>query len=180
MIEAFVVIKDGTHQYYLLKIQRRGFDVYCFPPHLGVHYTLHESGESHFRFEEKAGETGKEPPVVLQQGEAGELIDGGIICASLKDLGRAVGICTARYPIDSLGSDFQKFNRKPKECFMIDKNLPMIKGVRGIEVGVCAVPARNEVSFKFNNLNIHADLLYKVASCEPQIWIYAQPSVLFA
>ena len=49
MIEIFIVIKDGTNQYYLLKVQRRGFDVYCFPPHLGVHYSLPESGEAHFQ-----------------------------------------------------------------------------------------------------------------------------------
>ena len=180
MIEVFVVIKDGTLRYYLLKVQRRGFDVYYFPPHLGVHCTLHESGESHFRFEEKAGETGKEPPVVLQGGEAGKPVDGGIICASLKNLGRAVGICTAHYPIDSLGADFQEFNRSAKECFVVDKNLPIIKGVRGIEVGVWAVPARNEVSFEFNNPNIPVDLLYKVSQCESQIWLYARPSILFA
>jgi len=180
MIEVFVVIADGAHRYYLLKIQRRGFDVYCFLPHLGMHVSLHESGESHFRFEEKAGKTEKEPPVVLMAGEAGKPVDGGIICASLKNLGRAAGICTAHYPINSLGNDFQKFNRKPKEHFMIDKNLPIIKDIRGIEVGVWAVPDRNKVSFEFNNPNISADLLYKVDQCEPQIWIYARPSVLFA
>jgi hypothetical protein len=174
MIELFVVITDGTHQYYLLKVQRHGFDVYCFPPHLGIHVSLHESGESHFRFEEKTGETGKEPPVVLMAGEAGTPVDGGIMCASLKDLGRAAGICTACYPIDSLGKDFQGFNRKPKECFVIDKGL-FSEDTKIIEIGVWAVPARNKVSFEFNNPNISADLLYKVDQCEPQIWIYAKP-----
>ena len=109
MIEVFVVIKDGVHLYYLLKVQRRDFDVYCFPPHLGAHFSLHKSGESHIKIEEKAMETGKEPPVVLQSGEAGKPVDGGIMGAFLKNLGRAAGICTAHYPIDSLGNDFQKF-----------------------------------------------------------------------
>ena len=49
------------------------------------------------------------------------------------------------------------------------------KGTIGVEVGVWAVPARNQVSFEFNNPNISADLLYKVADCEPQIWVYARP-----
>jgi len=153
--------------------------VYCIPPHLGTHISLHESGESHIRFEEKAGKSEKEPLVVLQSGEAGYPVDGGFICASLRDLGRAACICTAHYPIDSLSEDFQEFNRKPKECFVIDKNLSF-KDVRGIEIGVWAVPARNEVSFQFNNPNIPHNLLYKVDHCEPQIWIYARPSVLFA
>jgi len=49
------------------------------------------------------------------------------------------------------------------------------KGIRAVEVGVWAAPVRNKVSFEFNNPNIPADLLYKVAYCEPQIWIYARP-----
>ena len=172
-------MKDGSHRYYLLKVERRGFDVYCFPPHLGVHPTLHESGESHFRFEGRAAEPGKEPPVVLQSGEAGRPINEGFVCASLHGLGRASGICTAHYLIDSLSNDFQEFNRSAGECFVVDKN-SFSSCVRGIEVGVWAVPDRNKVSFKFNNPGIPADLLYKVAQCEPQIWIYARPSVLFA
>lgn len=174
MIEILVVIKDGTTQYYLFKIQMRGLDVYCIPPHLGAHFSLHESGESHIRFEEKAEESGKEPQVVLQSGEAGKPINGGFICASLKDLGRAVGICSALYPIDSLGKDFQEFNRTPRECFVIDKS-SFSNSVIMIEVGVWAVPDRNKVSFEFNNRNISENLLYKVTSCEPQIWIYAKP-----
>ena len=133
------MIKDGTHRYYLLKIQRRGFDVYCIPPHLGVHHSLHRSGESHFRFEWKAKKTGKEPPVVLQGGEAGIPIDEGIMCASLRGLGLASGICTAIYPIDSLSHDFQEFNRSAGECFVIDKGL-FSKDTSLIEIGVWAVP----------------------------------------
>jgi len=174
MIEIFVVIKDGTDQYYLLKVQRRGFDVYCFPPHLGVHYSLHESGEAHFRSEGKASKPGEEPPVALVMGEAGTPIGEGIICAPLSDLGRASGICTAIYLISSLSQDFLKFNRSAGECFVIDTEL-LPKNTKGIEVGVWAVPDRNKVSFEFNNPNIAADLLYKVVQCEPQIWIYARP-----
>jgi len=173
MIEVFVVIADGAHRYYLLKVKRHGFDVYCFPPHLGVHHTLHESGESHFRFEEKAGKIRKEPPVVLQSGEAGRPINEGIVCASLCGLGRAVGICNALYPIGSLGKDFQDFNRSARECFVIDKDL-LSKGTDFIKIEVWAIPDRNKVSFEFNNPNVSPDLLYKVTECEPQIWIFAQ------
>lgn len=112
--------------------------------------------------------------MILQNGEAGRLINEGIACASLDGLGRASGICTAHYPIDSLSQDFQKFNRKPKECFVIDKN-SFSNDVKGVEVGIWAVPARNKVSFEFNNPNISVDLLYKIEQCEPQIWIYASP-----
>ena len=173
-IEVFIVIKDGSHQYYLLKVVRRGFDIYCIPPHLGVHYSVHESGEGHFQFEEKAEEPGKEPPVVLQEGEAGISIGKGTIRGSLKDLGRASGICTAIYPIGSLSDDFLTFGRNPKECFMIERGL-FPPGTSSIEIGVWAVPGRNKYSFKFNNPNIPADLLYRVDQVEPQIWIYALP-----
>ena len=174
MIEVFVVIKDGTDRYYLLKVVRRGFNVYCIPPHLGVHYTVHESGEAHFRFEGKAEEPGEEPPVALVEGEAGRPIGRGIIRAPLGKLGRASGICTAVYPIASLSSDFRKFRRSARECFVIDRGL-FSEDASFVEIGVWAVPDRNKVSFEFNNPNIPADLLYQVAQCEPQIWIYARP-----
>jgi len=168
------VVKDGTDRYYLLKVMRLGFDVYCIPPHLGVHYSLHGSGESHFRYEGKAAKSGEEPPVALVMGEAGTPIGKGIVRAPLGGLGRASGICTAIFSIGSLSQDFRKFNRSAGECFVIDAEL-FPKGTREVEVGVWAVPARNKVSFEFNNPNIPTDLLYKVAYCEPQIWIYARP-----
>jgi hypothetical protein len=174
MIEVFIVIKDGAHQYYLLKVVRRGFDVYCFPPHLGVHYSLHESGESHFQSEGKTSKPREELPVAMMMGEAGTPRGKGIIREHLVDLGRASCIYTTIYLIDSLNKDFQKFNRSPAECFVIDKDL-FSKDVGSIEIGIWAVPERNKVSFEFNNPNIPADLLHKVTKCEPQIWIYARP-----
>lgn len=173
------MIKDGTDRYYLLKVVRRGFDVYCIPPHLGMHYSVHESGEAHFRFEGKAEEPGEEPPVALVEGEAGTPIGKGIIRAPLRGLGRASGICTALYPTNSLSNDFRKFDRSAGECFVIDTDL-FPKDTSLVEIGVWAVPDRNKVSFEFNNPNIPADLLYKVAQDEPQIWIYARPLVPFA
>ncbi len=106
--------------------------------------------------------------------EAGTPIGKGIIRAPLSGLGRASGICTAIFSIDSLSQNFRKFNRSARECFVIDAQL-FPKGIKGVEVGIWAVPARNKVSFEFNNPNIPADLLYKLAYCEPQIWIYARP-----
>jgi len=174
MIEIFIVIKDGPHRYYLLKVQRRGFDVYCFPPHVGVHYSLHESGEAHFRSEGKASKPREELPVIMFDGEAGTPSGEGIVREHLVDLGRASCIYTTIYPIDSLSNDFQEFNRSAGECFVIDKDL-FSNDTKLIQIGVWAVPTRNKVGFEFNNPNIPADLLYKVAHCEPQIWIYAQP-----
>jgi len=173
-IESFIVIKDGTDLYYLLKVERRGFDVYCFLPDLGVHHSLHRSGESHFRHEGKAAKPREEPPVALIMGEAGTPIKNGIRSASLCGLGRAAGICIAIFSIASVSHDFRKFTRRAVECFVIDTEL-FPKDTKGIQVGIWAVPARNEVSFEFNNPNIPGDLLYKVVQCEPQIWIYAQP-----
>jgi len=174
MIEIFIVIKDGTNKYYLLKVIRREFDVYCIPPHLGVHFSLHESGESHFRYEEKTAKSGEEPPLALIMGEAGTPVGKGIIRSPISDPGRASGICTAIFSIVSLNQDFRKFNRSRGKCFVIDTGI-FPKGTGGIEVGVWAVPTRNQVSFEFNNPDISTDLLYKVTNCEPQIWIYARP-----
>lgn len=175
MIEIFVVIKDGTNQYYLLKIQRRGSDVYCFPPRLGVHYSLHESGEAHFQPETQTSKPHEELPVIISNGEAGAPSGKGIAHEQLADLGRASRIYATVYSIESLSKDFQKFNRSSvKECFVIDKDL-FSRDIKLIEIGVWAVPARNKVSFEFNNPDIPENLLYRVTSCEPQIWIYARP-----
>ena len=57
---------------------------------------------------------------------------------------------------------------------MIDKDL-FSKDIGLIEIVVWAVPAKNKVSFEFNNPDIPTDLLYKVDQCESQIWTYARP-----
>jgi len=174
MIEVFIVVKGGADWYYLLKVVRRGFDVYCILPDLGVHHSLHESGEAHFRSEGKVAKPRREPPVALIMGEAGTPIENGIRSASLCGLGHASGICTAILSIDSLSKDFRRFDRSAGECFVIDREL-FPKDAGGVEVGVWAVPDRNKVSIEFNNPNISANLLYKLTQCEPQIWIYARP-----
>ena len=175
MIEIFVVIKDGTNQYYLLKIQKRGSDVYFFPPRLGVHYSLHESGEAHFQPEMQTSKPRETLPVIMFNGEAGTPSGKGIEREQLADLGRASCMYATVYSIDSLSKNFQKFNRSSvEECFVINKDL-FSKDIKSIEIGVWAVPARNKVSFEFNNPDIPEDLLYRVTSCEPQIWTYARP-----
>ena len=173
-IEVFIVIMDGSDRYYLLKVIRRGFDVYCIPPHLGMHFSLHESGESHFQSEGQAEEPRDELPIALVMGEAGMLAGKGIIRASLRELGRACGICSAIYPIGSLSQDYRKFYRSVENCFVIDKSL-FSDDTSLIIIGVWAVPARNMISFEFNNPNIPENMLYKIVHCEPQIWIYACP-----
>jgi len=175
IFNVFIVIKDGIHRYYLLKVERRGFNVYCFLPHLGMHYSLHESGEAYFRPEGKAGKPGEEPPVVLLNGEAGRPIYKGFMRKSLHELGSACGICTAVYPIGSLSHDFPKFNRSAGECFVIDTD-SFPRGTNSVKVEVWAVPASNRASFEFNRPNIPANLLYKkVAQDDLQIWMYAEP-----
>lgn len=173
-IELFIVIKEATEKYYLLKVVRRGFDVYCFPPGIGVHYSRHKSGESHFRSEEKAAKPSDELPIVMMDGEAGPPIGEGFQHKTLDDLGVASDIFNIFYPIDSLNKDYRKFNRITKECFVIDKDL-LPKGTSMIQVGVSAVPARNKISFEFPDRKIPANLLYKLDTCEPQIWVFARP-----
>ncbi len=173
-IEIFVAIKEDTQRYYLLKVVRRDFDVYCIPPNLGVHFTLHESGMSHFRSEGNRVEIRGEPSVALVMGEAGACVGKDIVRASLKNLTRASSICTLTCLINTLSHDFQRLDRSVRECFVIDKDA-LSKDKKGIEVGIWAVPASNKIGFEFNNPNIPANSLYKVSQCEPQIWIYYRP-----
>lgn len=108
-------------------------------------------------------------------GEAGVLSGNGIIRTPLLDLGVAIGVCTAFFPIDSLDYDFKKLDRNSKECFVVDKS-KFPSTTSSIEVGVWAVPERNKMSFEWNKPGISSDLLYKLAEVEPQIWIYAHAS----
>jgi hypothetical protein len=130
--------------------------------------------EAHFQSEEQTSKPREELPVIMFDGEAGTPSGKGIIREHLVDLGRASCIYTTVYSIDLLSKDYRKFNRSAGECFVIDKGL-FSKDTSLIEIGVWAVPARNKVSFQFNNPNIPVNLLHKVDQCEPQIWIYARP-----
>lgn len=173
--DVYVSIKDGNQQYYLLKIVKRNYDVYCIPPNLGIHYTLHESGQSHFRHEAKPGDPAEQLPLLMSMGEAGTLCNDNVIVSSIRDTGRALNICNVIYSIEELDRDYLKFNRSVSECFVIDRELfPVNTNI--IMVGVWAVPERNKVSFEFNNRDIDEAQFYKVEHCEPQIWIFSRPS----
>lgn len=175
MLEIFVVMKKGTSCYYLFKVVRQGFDVYCIPPHLGVHFSLHQSGRSHFTFDERTTSVaGEEPPLALVMGEAGKIVGQDIIRLSLGSAGRASCICTAVLSITSVSQDFVEFHRNPEKCFLIDAGL-FPPSAEDLELGVWAVPVRNPAAFEFNNRGIPASMLYKATEWEPQIWIYARP-----
>ena len=112
----YVVIDDGINQYHLLKVVRRRFDVYCIPPQLGIHFSVHESGVSHFTHEE-TDRNGDEIAVALIAGEAGVIQGRNIIRAPLTAEGRASSICLAFYPVDTLAADFPLFKRSLRNAF---------------------------------------------------------------
>ncbi len=179
-----VLIKEDKERYRLLIVERRDFDVYCFIPYLGMHYSFHKSGEIYFRPEAKVPKPEEQPPVILMPGQAGTPIytgqrkdsrPKGWRCNSIRDLGRAEGIFVAIFAgIESLSQGYQKFNRNTKECFLIDKDL-LPQNTYAVQIGVWAIPTRNPASFHYDHPNIPAHLLYKMEQYEPQIWIYAEP-----
>ena len=169
----YVVVEEHGVQYYLLKVVMRGYDVYCFPPGLGTHVSLHESGQSHFT---RDSGTSEDPPMALMQGEAGAPSGRGVMSQGLRDCGRAVAICVAWVPVGSLAAYFREFTRTAPERFVIDKDR-MLGSSDAVEIGIWAVPSRNQVSFGFNNREVADDQIYKVDRVEPQLWIYAKPSV---
>ena len=174
--EIRVVINDGTDYFYLLKIVKEGYDVYCTVPRLGAHHSLHESGVAHFRGEGTDVDPSKQPPVCIMSGSAGTKQGNNFIVASLKTLDSASGICTVLYSsIDSLsGDDYRLFNRNIDGCFVIDAT-SFPKNTTGLEVGVWAIPERGEAKFRSNNPDISENMLFKADQCNPQIWIYARP-----
>lgn len=167
------MIDDGINRYYLLKVVRRGFDVYCIPPHLGIHFSVHESGISHFTHEETPGQNGDKIAVALMAGEAGVIQGRNIIRAPLTAEGRASSICLAWYPIDTLADDFPIFERRPRNTYVIDaQSFPANTAL--ITIGVWGVPDQNQMMFRYNNPDVRDDLIYKSPG-EPPIWIYAKP-----
>ena len=179
-----VLIKEDTERHRLLIVERRDFDVYCFIPCLGMHYSFHKSGKIYFRPEAKVPKPEEQPPVILMPGQAGTPIytgqrkdspPKGWQCNSIRDLGRSEGIFTAIFTgIESLNQDYQKFNRNTKECFLIDKDL-LSPNTYAVQIEVWAIPTRNPAGFHYDHPNIPAHLLYKTEQYEPQIWIYAEP-----
>jgi hypothetical protein len=174
MFEIRVVLQDGIDRFYLLRVERRDLDVYCFVPKLGAHFSRHRSGESHFRQERKSLSPDDQPPVIMI-GPAGEVVPNGILEAPLADPGSASRICTAVFPIRKPVEDFQRFGRKTVDCFIIDARM-LPKDTTGLEIGVWAVRERNKISFEWDHRDIPADMVHKVTKCAPQIWVYARPA----
>ena len=172
MSTTYVVIEENNIQFYLLKIQRRGYDVYCFPPDLGAHVSLHESGQSNITYDSSNSEPA---PMTLMQDEAGISKGRGIEAESIKDIGRSTCICVALIDVGSLATEYREFNRTTRNSFVIDKETALGDSA-WLEIGVWAVPARNEISFTFNNPQVLDHQIYKLQDVEPQLWIYAKPA----
>lgn len=172
-IEFRVLIKDGVNYYYILKGEHHNSETFCFVPEAGFHFTEHESGEAHIQTEKDKGRPAKGIPIAITTGSAGQSCGSGVRHKTPEDLGVAYSITDLIVPLDSLDSEFQKYNRSVEGCFIIDKAF-FSKDTSAVHIGLWYVPTRNEASFEFN---IPEYLLHKVIKCEPQIWIFAEPCV---
>jgi hypothetical protein len=172
-IEFRVLIKDRVNYYYILKVEHRGSETFCSPPDAGFHFTAHKSGEAHIQAEKNEVRPAKGIPIAITTGSAGQPYGSGFRHETPEDLGVADLITDLIFPINSLDSEFQKYNRSVEGCFIIDKAF-FSKDTSAVHIGLWYVPTRNEASFEFN---IPEYLLHKVIKCEPQIWIFAEPCV---
>ena len=173
-IEFRVLIKDGDSYYYILKLERRGSETFCFLPDAGFHFTEHQSGEAHIQAEKKGERPAKGIPIVITTGEAGQPCGSGFRHETPKGLGAARSITEFLVPLDSLDSEYQKYHRNVEDYFIIDKAL-LPDNTSAVHIGLWYVPSRNEASFWFNNKDIAGRPLHKVTKCEPQIWAFAEP-----
>jgi len=173
-VEFSIVIKDGANYYYIQKIEHVGSETLCFCPDAGFHFTEHKSGEAHIRTERNTKKPARGIPAIITTGAAGEKVGEGLRHETPEDLGVAYSITDLFVPLNALNTGFRKYGRSVEECFVINKDL-FPKETSLVHIGLWYVPSRNKVSFEFNNRNIHPDLLYKVAKCEPQIWVFAEP-----
>jgi hypothetical protein len=169
----YVVLRAPQGLFSILKIIRRGVDVYCIPPGVGFHYSLHESGESHFRYDRKI--PAEMPPMVFMDGEAGVRTPKGIIRGSLADLGRAEQGCWMMSGIESPVEDYRKFTKSTVGCFVIEL-AELVADAALLTLGVWAVPRRNETSFWFNNRDADPSLVFRDTASDPQVWISAGSS----
>ena len=172
-IEFRVLIKDRVNYYYILKVEHINSETFCFIPEAGFHFTEHKSGEAHIQPEKNKGKPPKGIPIAISTGSAGPSCSRGFKHENPQDLGVASSITDLIVPLDSLDSEFQKYNRSTEGCFIIDKAI-LPKDTSFIHIGLWYVPSRNKASFEFNNKSIPENLLYKVTQCEPQIWIFAE------
>jgi len=172
-IELRVLIQDGLNYYYILKAEHHDSETFCFFPDAGFHLTEHKSGEAHIQTEKNEGRPAKGIPIAITTGSAGQPCGSGFRHKTPEDLGAAYSITELLVPLDSLDSEFRKYNRSVEGCFIIDKAL--LENAAFVHIGLWYVPSRNKASFEFNNKDILEPLLYKVIQCEPQIWIFAKP-----
>jgi hypothetical protein len=173
-IEFRVLIKDGVNYYYILKVERSNSETFCFIPDSGFHFTEHKSGEAHIQPENSEETPAKGIPIAITTGSAGPPCGSGFRHEPTRDLGIASSITDLIIPLDSLDSEFRRYNRSIEGCFIIDKAL-LPENTSLVHIGLWHVPSRNEFSFEFNNKDIPEYLLYKVSQCEPQIWVFAKP-----
>jgi hypothetical protein len=169
-IEFRVLIKDGVNYYYILKVEHSNSETLCFFPDAGFHFTEHKSGEAHIQTEKNDERPAKGIPIAITTGSAGQPYGSGFRHETPKDLGVSDPIADLIVPLDSLDSEFQKYNRSIEGCFIIDRAL-LPEDTSLVHIGLCHVPSRNEASFQFD---IPEYLLHKVIQCEPQIWIFAE------
>ena len=173
-IEFRILIRDGSDYYYILKVEHHGSETLCFYPDAGFHFTEHNSGEAHIRAEENNKRAIEGIPIAITTGAAGEPFGKGFRHETPKDLGAGYSITDLLVPLDSLHSEFRKYNRSVEKCFVINKDL-FPKDTSLVHIGLWYVPSRNTASFEFNTPDIPECLLYKVTQGEPQIWAFAEP-----
>ena len=169
-VEFRVLIKDGESYYYILRVERRKSETFCFSPHAGFHFTEHQSGEAHIKGEKSEGRASEGTPIAMDTGEAGPPCGDGFG----HDLGSSRSITNVYVLLDCLDSEYPKYHRNVEGCFIIDKAL-LPDSTSLVRVGVWDVRSNNEVSFWFNNKGIAGCPLHKVTQCEPQIWVFAEP-----
>jgi len=173
-IEFRILIKDGCDYYYILKVEHHDSETLCFYPDAGFHFTEHKSGEAHIRVEKNRKRATEGIPIAITTGSAGEPFGKGFRHMTPKALGVGCSITDLLVPLDSLLSEFRKYNQSVEECFVVNKDL-CPKDTSLVHIGLCYVPSRNKASFEFNNPDIPEYLLYRVDRCEPQIWAFAVP-----
>lgn len=173
-IEFRILIKDGDSYYYVLRIEHHHLETFCSLPDAGFHFTEHRSGEAHIQTEGNKERPAKGIPIGITTGSAGQRCGSGFRHEAPEDLGAARSITDLFVPLDSLGSEFQKYNRNVVGCFIIDRAL-FPDNTSLIHIGLWYVPSRNKASFEFNNKDIRERLLHRVTQCEPQIWAFAKP-----
>ena len=172
-----VVVRDEGQLFRLLKVERRGDDIYGFIPGLGQHYSQHASGQTHFRKEVGRGTT-VQPPVIVMSG-VGEPTSEGIRVASgthMRDFGRADAVFTVWFAWSTPKEDYPPFrNRSAEHSVQLDRG-SFAPATEMIEIGVWTVSPRNKPSFYAPGGPASRPdfrLLFVDEAFDPQTWVYA-------